>query len=625
MAGNVNDRFKQVATTSMLSSSSIQQNLTTSGTSMNQAYLNALSDVESTADEVDRTSDSSDTGMSSAEKTQMWVGLGTAVLAAVPGIMQGIAALKGGGQGGSAAAGGGAGGGAAGGDPLQALEAATNACAANRTDGNLKTLASAITAATSKRNSIAEGIKKEEAKIDSFKNMLVDGKAHFDKCTTVLKTLNDAIKSNSNTITEKTKFIETNQAMIDNIEANKQANGEAIAENSASIKHGEQNVTVTKDNFDQATEGWTNAEKAEAREQLQQNEYISQYNEAQAKQSGLDGILSKAKETVGSKSSAVGNIKERISGLEAQKKANKKEDADNTQINADIKQAKSDLKTAEKELSDAKKAEEKARKDANDNKALQDKLAEKIKVGDMSLAEAKKAVEQAKIAKGNAEKEMNQACTDLQGYVDTDKILKDESNKNNEDLIAAQESGASLNQQLAIALADDDSIKAEWFDADKATGTINKNIETLENALGNENDVNSMRGQLKQYDMALEKAEAVRNSDAQAYDAISKENEIYQKAVGLNYQGDVDGITSIEKDGENFKITKNGVTTTVDAKGKPVSAGQAPETETVTKPDGYKGEIPEGAKEIKKDGDHFVITMSDESTKKVDADGNEIK
>ena len=28
MAGNVNDRFKQVATTSMLSSSSIQQNLT---------------------------------------------------------------------------------------------------------------------------------------------------------------------------------------------------------------------------------------------------------------------------------------------------------------------------------------------------------------------------------------------------------------------------------------------------------------------------------------------------------------------------------------------------------------------------------------------------------------------
>lgn len=432
MAGNVNDRFKQVATTSMLSSSSIQQNLTTSGTSMNQAYLNALSDVESTADEVDRTSDSSDTGMSSAEKTQMWVGLGTAVLAAVPGIMQGIAALKGGGQGGTGT-GTGTGTDTGSVNPknlAESLSAMADAYAAktkhkkketqalqdgigmaqNQVEKNKQTISNNTTriadlseAADGKFEAI---FKEFNDTIDKAQGNMATFVEAYGAAETNIKTYNEAISSAEDQINLKT--------------TKKNENGVALHQVKVEKDGKEKEVNLIDLNIDEINAKFTDVNDQKAAHTIA-------YNDAMNAKPGIDQAVTSAKTALDGNKAKIGSLGDDVKDL---KKDKGRVDKENTQLinsyDQQIRQKEDELEAEKAKTEGLKQKHEAAKAKQKHNDELIKDLEKALGDDDKSIVDLRQKHDTAQGDKETALAGIRDCETQIDKYVDIDKVLAQE-------------------------------------------------------------------------------------------------------------------------------------------------------------------------------------------------------
>lgn len=582
------DRFKAAAEGAKTNRDYVSGNKTgSSSTSLKQLIANSYAELEATADEVDRsTSDSS-----SSSNGSSWLEITSAAITGIASLATAYATVKGtmGNKGGNG--GGNAGGGAAGGgDPLASLQNATNAYSANPTKDNLKALTTSISSATTIRDQIKVEVGKKEEKIDNLKEMIKNGQAQYEDCKEFANGLVDSINKNQETIDSSNQTIATNQAILDSLTG-------AATETSAQIAGNKENQTVAAE---QQAAGEVAVGEADAqvqqtttvqtKEQQKQDEYKAEYKSETGKTADLENDVGKASNALEQCSSAVNTKQNQVNGLDAQIKADKKDKKDTTSLETRLNTAKGELKSAKEALKNAEKAEKEAKKALENNKNKIADLENKIVIGDKTLAQIKTDLQTAKDSKANAEQQVQDACTALRGYIKEENILTGNLAEISTSQTATAEQQAQVNTELAKAIANDNTLVQNHWDATEATATVNANIVALENELNGSKDgtiaENSLRGKLAAYNSAISKAESVRDNggaDLTTTQSLTEGNDLIKNARKIGYIGSLDNITKVAEgtDTGTFVITKiNNTTETVDKNGKKIEKKPAPsETE----------------------------------------------
>lgn len=578
------DRFKAAAEGAKTNRDYVSGNKTgSSSTSLKQLIANSYAELEATADEVDRsTSDSS-----SSSNGSSWLEITSAAITGIESLATAYATVKGtmGNKGGNG--GGNAGGGAAGGgDPLASLQNATNTYSANPTKDNLKALTTSISSATTIRDQIKAEVAAKDEKINNLKNMLVEEQAQYAKCEEYLNGLAGSITTNQKIIDSSNQTIAKNQAILDSLTG-------AATETSAQIAGNNENQTVAAE---QQAAGEVAVGEADAqvqqtttvqtKEQQKQDEYKAEYKSETGKTAGLENAVVTASEKLRECSSAVNTKQNQVNGLDAQIKADKKAGKVTNSLEKELNNAKGELKTAKDNLKTAEKAEKEAKKALENNKKKIADLENKIVIGDKTLAQIKTNLETAKKDKATAEQQVQDACTALRGYIKEEDILKGNLAEISTSKTATAEQQAQVNTELAKAIANDNTLVQNHWDATEATATVNANIQALENELNGSEDgtitENSLRGKLAAYNLAISKAESVRDNggaDLTTTQSLTEGNELLTKAHKIGYNGPVDNITEV-KEGTaqgTFVITYTDNTTeTVDKNGKKIEKKPAP-------------------------------------------------
>ena len=634
-----------------------------SGSSIKKTYADNLKENQQTADEVDRTGDSS--GTSTVQEITAWATLGMSLATTGVQLYQTLT-----GKGGSGSGSGSTGGGAAqGGDPLTALTNATSAYQANQSKANLQALTSAISTASSVRDGLKQGIDAQEQKVATYQSMLVKQgdqlTTNYEKCKTYLTDLQGNIKDNLATIETQNQTIAANKDFIKACEDGSKQKVAELSHNQQAQAAQQTVVTEQQGAVDGATQTVTQTTAAQNQAQNEQDQYIADYSAAKGEESGLKTAWDSAKADVDKASSGINTAKGKVSGLEQQIKTNKKNKQDVSGLESQLSAAKKELKDAESKLKEAEKAEKAAKKAYEDNQKTIKNLEGKIKLGEKTLAQLKTEVDTAEKAKATAEQSLNVACNELKGFMNEEGIISADVQALADQTADATQKDTILNTALAKAIKNDSELVENKFDITEAATTIQNKINEVNTALGKADDPKSARGKLEAYNKAIAKAEAVRNMD---FSDIQTGGEAF-KAAQDGYKGVIpEGATGYTKlangdfqftmsDGTKQKYTADGKkagatqpTPTTDKKqdapagetgtGEPTwesfsqggtwmnPASSSPEYQQVEAlslaRDGFTGTAPNGATEYKKDGDAFIFKVGDREVK-VDKDGKEIK
>lgn len=572
------DRFKAAAEGAKTNRDYVSNNNSgSSSTSLKQLIANSYAELEATADEVDRsTSDAS-----SSSKGSSWLEITTAAITGIASLATAYATVKGavgnkGNAKGSASAA------AGGGDPLTSLQNATNAYSANPTKDNLKALAKSISSATTIRDQIKVEVETKEKNIETLQGKIKDEQAQYTDCKDIADGLVKSINDNQEKIDSSNQTIAINQAILDSLTG-------AATETSAQIAGNKENQTVAAEQqaAGEVAVGEADAQvqqttTAQTKEQQKQDEYKAEYQTETAKTTGLEAAVESASADLKQCSSDVNTKQNRVNGLDAQIKSNKKNKQDTTSLESELKSAKDELKASEDALKDAENAEKNAKKALENNKNKIADLEEKIVIGDKTLAQIKTELDTAEKTKAAAEQQVQDACTALRGYINEEKILTgnlaDISTKKD----ATTEQQAQVNTALAKAIANDNTLVEANWNATEAAATIKSDIAALNKELGDEKDGNTLRGKFAAYNSAISRAESVRDSggvDLTTTASLTEGSDLLTNARNIGFIGSLDNITKVAEGTETgtFVITKtDGTTDTVDKNGKKIEKKPAP-------------------------------------------------
>ncbi len=571
------DRFKAAAEGAKTNRDYVSNNNSgSSSTSLKQLIANSYAELEATADEVDRSTGDS----SSSSSGTSWLEITTAAITGITGLATAYATIKGsmgGNKGGNAGGGTSAGGG----DPLSALQNATNTYSANPTKDNLKALATSISSATTIRDQIKAEVETKEENIKNLQGKIKDGQAQYADCKDIADGLVTSIKDNQNIIDSSNQTIATNQAIIDNLTS-------AATETSTQIADNKENQTVAAE---QQAAGETAVGEADAqvqqtttaqtKEQQKQDEYKAEYKSETGKTAGLETAVESASANLKQCSTVVNAKQNRVSGLDAQIKSNKKNKQDTTSLEAELRTAKEELKTAKEDLKNAEKVEKDAKKELENNKNKIADLEKKIVIGDQTLAQIKADLQTAKDNKAVAEQQVQDACTALRSYISEENILTGNLAEISTKKDATTEQQAQVNIALAKAITNDNTLVEANWNATEAASTISTDIANLNKELGDEKDGNTLRGKLVAYNSAISRAESVRDSGGADLSEITRGEaaSVMERATALGYAGaNVENIKDIIKNADGtYNVTLNdGTKQHVDAKGNKVPDAPAP-------------------------------------------------
>lgn len=596
MSNGVNNRFKDIANNSPYSQSGIQNSMNTEGSSLNQIYNNALSDIETTTDEVDRTTGDSGSS-SSAEKTAMWTSIATAVISSAAPLITAIGSFgKGSGEG--------SGGVAATGDPLVDL---TNKGKLSKKD----------------REDLQSAAENAQKKIETNKLEIKDIGKEIDKVNGALKTDDETKALFNDTIAAAHTQMEKDLANYERAsereaEANNQI--ESLKERSdktlTQITQGKENEAKLENEKTIAEMTFDEIEKSQATEQAKHDAYETKYAMALEERPGLEQTvqtktreLSSLDSEVSSRKTSLSSLKrrksdlEKIKGEDATATASAARDPEISQIQGEIdklngsKDTEGSIAQAEAKRETAKKEKEAAESDLNKNTKLIADLKGALGESATHIEELFENKTQAANSKKQIEASLEANVATVEGLIDEQSIYGDKINttKDAKESVAIQKARCLTSKETADAdiKALTDALNND--ECKQKAEAYKKELEARSNTLTSENTTLQTKvdaaykklgfketpklakevkdGVIRDYNKKNETTPTQStNTDPYGLNAMQKENDIINKALKMNYSGSLNGVTNIEKDGDNFKVTlKDKEPEIRDKNGKPVT------------------------------------------------------
>lgn len=588
-----NNRFKDIANNSLYNQSGIANAMNTEGSSLNQIYNSALSDIETTTDEVDRTTGDSGSS-SSAEKTAMWTSIATAVISSAAPLITAIGSFgKGSGEGN--------GGVAATGDPLVDLTNKGKLSKKDRADLQLA----------------AENAQK---KIETNTLEIKDIGKEIDKVDGALKTDDETKALFNDTIAAAHTQMETDLKNYDLAVAQENAANTQIQElkdrSAQTLSKIDESRTEGKDLENKKTIAemtFEEIEKSEADAQTKHDAYETKYAMALEERPGLEqavqtktGELSRLDSEVSSKETRLSSLKrqksdlEKIKGKDATATASAARDPQISQIQGEIdklngsKDTEGSIKHAEDKRETAKKEKEEAESALNKNTKLIADLKGALGESATHIEELFENKTQAANSKKQIEASLEANVATVEGLIDENKLYVDAQGEQLEIselnavekakcLTSKDEANADIEALTAALNNDECKQKAEAYKKDlearkdaltRENTTLQTKVDAAYKKLGFEKTPELAQevknGVISDYNKKDETTPTQSaNTDPYGLNAMQKENEIIDKALEMNYSGSLNGVTKIEKDGKNFVITVNGKEQYVDKNGKP--------------------------------------------------------